>query len=106
MVDKIVMNSFVLKHVSEPEEIMMASKEATAISFLSFFTSMFLLQALGVNDSLLQSFLIGTFIFLVLQAYMIYQTRKDPFFMAVWMASLACQKTKNLFKTKDNHFGD
>lgn len=97
--------SFILQHVSEPDKLIMASTQATGLSFILIFMTGFLLTVFS-SFSFWVSILVSIFLSILVQLYMIRKTYKDPYFFNVWMSGFSCKKTKNYFKVKDNHYGD
>lgn len=50
------------------------------------------------------SIMLGVWAFLILQAWMVVMTDRDPYFMNVFLVSLRCKKTRNFQKVKGNRY--
>ena len=87
-----MLKHFILRSVALPGKLMMACPKATGFS-LCLTMSTFVFTG---------SIMLCIWMFIILQAYMIVMTDKDPYFMNVRIISLRCKKTKNFQIVKGN----
>jgi hypothetical protein len=76
-------SSIALKQVVQPGKLILASPKATLLSFC----------LTGIFSVLTRNILMGLWIFLILQAGMIFLTYRDPYWLETRLAFLKCKKT-------------
>lgn len=89
-----MLKHFILRSVALPGKLMMACPKATGLS-LCVALSVFVFTG---------SIMLGLWVFLIMQAYMVVMTDKDPYFMNVRMIDLKCKKTRNFQPLQGNRY--